>query len=212
MRCLMIPLLGALALVSAAVAGPGTFAKLALMAGYPNLALPYIQCDAARGAALYQLGRYAEADALFASIGRAATYNRANTLAATGQYKLAVAYYDAVLFADRWDADARRNRDLVSPFVARTVGEAAGHGRIAVILEEAGVEAKAFDLEDPHAPIAPAPDRLRKPIDARTVAANRAWLETLGDAPGEYLSARLAAEYERRRAMGVPQPEEPSPW
>lgn len=100
-------LLAALAAVCAIAAGPSTFARLAFMAGSPRLALPFIDDEAARAAALYDLGRYGEADDAFRAIGRSVTYNRANTLAATGDYELSVAYYDAVLFADRFDEGAR---------------------------------------------------------------------------------------------------------
>ncbi len=42
--------------------------------------------------------------------------------------------------------------------------------------------------------------------------ASEDWLETLDDAPGEYLQKRLLAEYDRRRALGRPAPQEASPW
>ena len=107
----------AAALLCGALAGPEAWAKLIWRAGAPQLALPLIRDEAARGAALYQAGRYAEADAAFAAVGRSATYNRGLTLAATGDHALSVAYFDAVLFADQYDADARHNRDTVAALV-----------------------------------------------------------------------------------------------
>lgn len=211
LRRLTAPLLFALAVACAVAAGPGTFAKLAYMLGFPGLALHWIENQAARGAALYVLGRYAEADEVFATVGRTATYDRANSLAATGRYELSVAYYDAVLFADRWDADARYNREIVDALVEPVIGEAMGHGRIEMILQQAGADPRPFDPANPHAAIVPV-DTIRKRPDAKTVAASREWLDTLADAPGEYLRKRLAAEYDRRRAEGAPEPREPSPW
>ena len=206
------PLLAVVVVVAAVVAGPGAFARLALMTGYPGLALPFITDPAARGAALYELGRYEEADDVFREIGRSATYDRGNTLAATGDYKLSAAYFDAVLFANRFDAGARHNRDVVAALVPPHIGEAAGRGRIRAILKEAGIDAAPFDPDNPHVKVVPTPNNYRKAVDGRTVAASRDWLETLSDAPGEYLSKRLAAEYDRRRAAGTIRPSEPSPW
>ena len=78
----------AAALLCGALAGPAAWAKLLWRAGAPQLALPLIRDAAARGAAVYQAGRYDEADAAFAAVGRSATYNRGLTLAATGDRAL----------------------------------------------------------------------------------------------------------------------------
>ncbi|RAI04259.1 hypothetical protein DLJ53_07395 [Acuticoccus sediminis] len=201
----------ALALVAALVAGPAAFARLAYLAGYPGVALPFLSDPAVRGAALYDLGRYAEADDTFREIGRRVTYNRGNSLAVTGDYALSRAYFDAVLFANRFDAGARHNREVVAALVVPHEGEAMGRGRIRAHLAEAGVEVAAFDPDNPQVPVA-AVDNFRKGVDARTVTANEDWLETLQDAPGEYLKKRLVAEYDRRRAAGRPAPAEAAPW
>ncbi|MBC7142220.1 MAG: hypothetical protein H5U18_08700 [Rhodobacteraceae bacterium] len=155
------------------------------------------------GLELHDLRHFSESDdlrdldAAFAEIGRGATYNRAATLAMTGDHALSVAYYDAVLFADRWDAEARRNRDIVAALVEPVVGEAMGHGRIERLLVEAGASVAGFDADDPTAP---------------TVVAVAGWPGTLADAPGEYLAKRRAAEYDRRVEEGLALPPEPSPW
>ena len=208
----------AAALLCAVAAGPQAWVKLIWHAGFPQLALALIRDDGARGAALYKAGRYAEADAVFAQIGRSATYNRGLTLAATGQYSLSVAYFDAVLFADRYDADARHNRDLVNALVPPVIGEAMGHGRIETILSQAGVETAAFDPEAPSQPIQAAQrDPLRADIKRsvtgeRRAAADAGWLDSLADAPGEYLKARIAAEMDRRRKDGEAHQKEPDRW
>ncbi|WP_118138763.1 hypothetical protein [Oceanicella sp. SM1341] len=211
-------LIACAALALALAAGPDAWARLAWRAGAPGLALPLLADDAARGAALYELGRYAEADAAFARVGRSATYNRGLTLATTGQPGLALDYFDAFLFSNRFDAEARHNRETVSALVEPVVGEAMGHGRIRTVLAEEGVATAAFDPERPDADLVlAADDRLRaspkRPVDgARTVAAGSAWLDTLADAPGAYLRSRLAAEMERRRATGQAAPEEAERW
>ena len=208
----------AAALLCGALAGPEAWAKLIWRAGAPQLALPLIRDEAARGAALYQAGRYAEADAAFAAVGRSATYNRGLTLAATGDHALSVAYFDAVLFADQYDADARHNRDTVAALVEPVIGEAMGHGRIETILTQSGVETAAFDPDDPAQPIQAAerdPNRrsLKKSVTGeRTAAADLGWLDTLADAPGAYLQSRLAAELERRRRDGEAFLEEQDRW
>lgn len=207
------PVLMALAaLLALLVLGGPTAARLAFLAGAPEVTLALTDDPGARGAALYEAGRFTQADAVFAGIGRGATYNRAATLAVTGDPALSVAYYDAVLFADRWDAEARRNRDVVATLVQPVIGEAMGHGRIERLLVEDGVAVAGFDAENPTAPTVVPDQILRRPTDARALGADRAWLETLADAPGEYLARRLAAEYDRRVEQGLAAPPEPSPW
>lgn len=212
MRRYRYPALVATALAAALVAGPAPLAKLLYLAGYPGLALPLLRGDATRGAALYALGRYAEADTIFAAIGRSATYDRGLTLAATGRYALAVAYFDAVLFANRWDEDARHNRDIIEPLVDPVTADVTVPGRIAAILREAGIDAAEPDPRDPTAPVMPRERDTRKPVDQKSLTASMAWIETLSDAPGEYLRKRLAAERARREAAGRAADPEPSPW
>ncbi len=212
MRHALTIALAASALALLAFAGAPTLARFASLAGLPRVTLALTNDQGARGAALYRTGRHAEADAIFREIGRGATYDRAATLATTGEYALAVAYYDAVLFADRWDAEARRNRDIVAALVEPVIGEAMGHGRIDRLLVDAGANVAGFDADDPTAPTLVAEVNSRRPVDARTVGADANWLETLADAPGEYLTKRLAAEHERRLEEGLAIPMEPSPW
>lgn len=202
----------------ALAAGPQAWGKLVWQAGFPSLAVPLVSDPSARAAALYAAGRYAEADAGFAAIGRSATYDRGLTLAATGEYVLSVAYFDAVLFANRYDAEARHNRDTVNALVPPVVGEAMGHGRIEAILSEAGVKTAAFNPDAPEQKIVkteldPQRESNRRPVTGdRTATADTAWINSLDDAPGAYLKARLAAEMERRRAGGEAHKEEPDNW
>ncbi|MGY9048954.1 hypothetical protein P775_12125 [Puniceibacterium antarcticum] len=205
------------ATLTGAASGRDAWAKLFWWAGAPQIALPLISDPAARGAALYEIGRYAEADAVFDQVGRSATYDRALSLAMTGNYALSVAYFDAVLFANQYDADAQHNRNIVSQFVEPVIGEANGHGRIAAILKASGVNTNAFDPEKPDQNLL-AQDpldgvrRLDRAVDNRTVSATEDWLDTLADAPGAYLTGRLSAEMERRRQTGHAHKEEQSRW
>lgn len=206
-----------MALLAGTGAGQDAWAKLFWWAGAPQLALPLLKDEATRAAALYELGRYHEADEAFARVGRSATYDRALSLAMTGQYELSVAYFDAVLFSNQYDKGARHNRAVVDSLVVPVVGEAMGHGRIEVTLKEAGLNVVEFDPNAPEQAVI-ARDaldgvrRLDRAVDNRTVSAGEDWLETLADAPGAYLAGRLTAEMERRIDTGVAHKVEPSEW
>ncbi len=201
-----VALTAAAGLACLVLAGPAPWGRLTLWAGLPGAAM-LLDDNAARGLSLYRNGDYAGADAAFAAAGRSQTFNRALTLAATGQHGLSVAYLDAVLFAAPADAEARRLRDLIDTMVPKTQGDStvpgrlAGHGGLA-----------PSDVASGHA-IASTPDPTwKKPIEARGFAASDAWLETLTDDPGEFLRLRLQKEYERRAGLGLLRPEEGDPW
>ena len=202
------------ALASILSGGATPLAKMAYLLGAYESVLRLSDDQAVRGAALYQLGRFKEADAAFAAIGRTGTYNRAASLAATGRYELSIAYYDAVLFADRHDGDARFNRAVVSEFVHHepVFAEPDGRGGIDAILDDIDNDEPAVDPNDALAVHKKLYSRPRKPVEARSLAASQEWLATLADAPGEFLRKRLAAEHERRKSEGLLHLEEPSPW
>ncbi len=105
-------------------------------AGWDRVALILLDDPGARGVAHYRLGDHDLADADFARAGRSQTYNRALSLAATGDYPLAVAYFDAVLFANPADEQARASRDLVATMFPPQQGDSVAPGRI---LGRAGV-------------------------------------------------------------------------
>lgn len=206
-----------LACLAALGAGRDAWAKLIWMSGAPQLAYPLLSHPAAKAAALYEMGRYDQADAKFAEVGRSATYGRALSLAMTGKYELSVAYFDAVLFSNQYDKDAKYNREIVNSLVEPVIGEAAGHGRIEVKLRAAGVNTVEFDPDKPTQAIVAkdATDgvrRLDRDVDNRTVSAGEDWLETLADAPGAYLGGRLHAEMERRIDAGEAHKLEPIEW
>ncbi len=204
--------LALLAIGLAVSAGPDAFGKLGLELGLPGLAAPLIQDPVSRGVALYRAGDYRGADEAFAKAGRVATYNRGNTLALTGNYPLAVAYFDAALFADPSDADARTNRELVAKLVPPVVGESNSIDGVAatVLTDQSDAAITARQIPKAKA-LAPQFAVVRPRTGSATVASSD-WLATLPDDPGIYLKLRLKAEQERRQDLGMANPEEDTAW
>ncbi len=195
-------LLAAAGLAALAAAGPTALGRLALMAGLPGLAAPLLADPAVKGVALYRAGDYAAADAAFAAAGRSATFNRGVSLAATGNYPLARAYFDAVLFAAAGDSEARDNRNLVDALIPPVIGQGNEAGRISVtpIATPGGMPTNA----DTHVH--------GRRLDAGGLVADLAWLAGISDDPGEFLRLRLADEHRRRLSLGQTPPEEGDLW
>lgn len=204
MRPVLVALAGVAALV---LAGPQALGRLALHAGWNGAAAALLSDPAARGVALYRLGDHAAADAAFARAGRTQTYNRGLSLAAVGDYPLAVAYFDAMLFANPADEQARRNRDLVAAMYPPEMGESTVPGRIR---GAGGLPSDDVQIADLLANLS-GPEWERR-LDAKGLAATDQWLDTIVDDPGEFLSLRIRAEFERRARLGLIRPEEGDPW
>ena len=195
-------LLAGAGLAALAVAGPAALGRLALMAGLPGLAAPLLADPSVDGVALYRAGRYPEADDAFRAAGRSATFNRGVSLAAIGDYPLARAYFDAVLFAMPGDSEARENRNLVAALIPPVLGEGNESGRISVTpIAIAGGTA-----------VEEAPLGYGRRLDAGGLVADAAWLATIPDDPGELLRIRLADEHRRRLSLGQTPPEEGDLW
>lgn len=204
----MKPALIALAGIAAlALAGPEALGRLALRAGLDRPAAALLSDPAARGVALYGAADYAAADAAFAQAGRSQTFNRGLSLAATGDYPLSVAYFDAMLFANPADEQARRNRDLVAAMYPPHRGDSIAPGRIR---GAGGLEADDVPISELLAN-ASGPEWERR-LDARGLAATDQWLDTIVDDPGEFLRLRILAEFDRRAQLGLIRPEERDPW
>ncbi|TPE50236.1 hypothetical protein [Amaricoccus solimangrovi] len=186
-------LLLAVALAAMALPGRDAWGRLAYAAGLPGIAARLLADPSARGVALYRAGDYARADRAFAEAGRVATYNRGLGLAAIGNYALATAYFDAVLFANPADSEARDNREVVAALVPPVIGEGDRTGRMA-----------ARPTDPPGGRFS----AVMRPIDEGRRVADDAWLATLPDDPGEFLRLRLADEHARRVALGLVPPQE----
>ncbi|MFT3971971.1 MAG: tetratricopeptide repeat protein [Amaricoccus sp.] len=203
----------ALALAAIVAAGPAAWGRLALRAGAPGIAAPLLEAPRWRGVALYEAGRYDAAELAFQAAGRGATYNRGNTLALAGRYELAADYFDAALYADPTDADARANRALVEQFITRRSGDGGGTwGKVGVA--NAAVEAKNPGTYEMHIQaLMRARPRLPRPSDSiQSVDATADWLRTLPDDPGRYVKLTIAAEHERRVSEGTAPPPTGDPW
>ncbi|MCF8480109.1 MAG: hypothetical protein K9H25_06735 [Rhodospirillum sp.] len=198
-----------LALVCAGIAGPMAWGKLALRVGLPEVSLSFLEAPVLRGVALYKSGQYEAADAAFEAVGRSATFNRGNALAARGEIPLAVAYFDAVLFANPKDEDAQANRTYLAQFVDPVVGEANAKGSLPVSSYETDGLNLPTEVKERVVKIRQASKRQ---VDSQFTKASDAWLATLSDAPGEYLRKRLAAEFERRVHLGLADAEEAPKW
>ena len=195
-------LLAAAGLAALALAGPAAIGRLALVAGLPGLAAPLLGDPGVKGVALYRAGRYPEADEAFRAAGRSATFNRGVSLAATGDYPLARAYFDAVLFAMPGDSEARDNRNLVAALIPPVVGEGNEAGRISVtpIATPGGT------------PVEQGVVGYGRRLDAGGLVADEGWLASIPDDPGELLRLRLADEHRRRLSLGQTPPEEGDLW
>lgn len=197
----------AAALAALAAAGPRALGQLALRAGWDGAALALLDDPASRGVALYRRGDHAGADRAFAEAGRSQTYNRGLSLAATGDYALSVAYFDAMLFANPADAAARQNRDLVAAMVPPVEGDSVAPGRIAA---QGRGQAEAPPISDLLANASGAEWERR--LDRKGLAATDDWVATISDDPGEFLRLRLLAEFQRRARLGLIRPVEENRW
>lgn len=187
-------------LLALGVAGKEPLAKILLIGGLPGVAAPLLDDPAVKGVALYRAGDWQGADDAFRTAGRGSTYNRGLSLAATGNYPLSRSYFDAVLFANPADSEARENRNAVNALIPPHLGEANAAGRIAA-------DAIAVPGGSPVDEI----KRLGRPLEEGSRVADADWLATLPDDPGEFLRLRLEAEHKRRVAMGL-SAEGGDPW
>lgn len=184
-----------------ALGGSAPFARLAFMLGLPGTGARLAGDPAVAGVGYYLAGRYAEGDDAFRRAGRNSTYNRGLSLASVGDYPLSVAYFQAVLFVNPADAEARDNMAYVQTLFPPVVGEANNAGRIRA---EAYKTAGGAVVEGVR--------RLERPLDEGSRVADEAWLAALADDPGEFLRLRLAEEHLRRLSLGLTPPEEGDPW
>lgn len=103
----------AFAAITACLAGDRG-GRLLLGWGMPSLAASVLQHPAWRGVALYQAGRFEEAERALRTTGSPeAAYNLGNAFVRNGNLAAAIKAYDIALKRDPNDADAQANRALV---------------------------------------------------------------------------------------------------
>lgn len=212
MRLVLVSVSLGLAALAAIIAGPQAFGRLALAAQMPSLAASLLDAPHARGVALFEAGRYDEADLAFEAAGRDATYDRGLSLAMRGRYADAVAYFDAVLFADPADADARHNREVLGKLVPDIVGESNSIDGVPANVQAEESAAVATKRDIPSTLTLAEQRGVMDPRVKRMTAATEAWLTTLTDEPALYLKRRIKAEYERRQDLGLANPPEDNAW
>ena len=165
-----------LALAAIAAAGPSAWGRLALRAGAPGLAAALVEAPRWRGVALYEAGRY----------------------------PLAADYFDAVLYADPTDSDARANRALVERFLVRRSGDGHGTWGKVGVADAAVIPTNPGTYEMHIQALMRARPRPPRPSDSiQSVEATLDWLRTLPDDPGRYLKLRIAAEHAEREREGT---------
>lgn len=220
-----LALVAALALALAALLGGGApYGRVLLAMGMPGLAAPFFADAEWQGVAHYRAGAYDAAAGRFAEAR--AFYNLGNAEAHRGQHAAALEAFD--LADARGDPDARANFDVVAAyyaglgidpealglfperkegpqedsFVARGDARAAGTGS-EVTNSNTMLGLAELDSRG----------RLgvRRVFDDKFMIADERWLEQLSDVPGEYLDARIAAEFKRRQKLGLSPPKAEDP-
>lgn len=216
--------------LAGALDGSSGFGRLALRLGLPGLAVPLLQDPMWQGVALARIGDFTGAEDAYRRAGPRATFNHANTFARLGDYANAVEGYDAVLHRNPRDWEAIDNRALAASLREAAIEgqilpgtEAAGDGSATGPATTAFEEAVASTANAPKTVeqeqsdrIAREAARIREGVLQRkervAVPASRRWLATFADEPGRYLAALIAAEHDRRAALGLAQPDPVSPW
>ncbi|MGY9050029.1 hypothetical protein P775_07785 [Puniceibacterium antarcticum] len=211
---------------SALLGGSAPLGRVLMSAGLPGLAVPLLRDPDWRGAAAYRAGAYAQAEEAF-RVARS-MLNLGNARVRQGEYAAALEAFDAGRMTG--DPEAGANFDLLSVYyaglaldpetaiswatekeegavlkssVAQGSARAAGTGSQT---SNAGALIGLPDLES-HGPLG-----VRRVFDDKFMVANRRWLATLQDVPGEYLAARIRFEHKNREKAGLapPAPEDPS--
>ncbi|MEO1492185.1 MAG: hypothetical protein AAFV19_08540 [Pseudomonadota bacterium] len=221
---LLVTGIGLLVLVLLA-SGPAPIARVLLEAGLPHMAASLLSDPAARGAALFRAGRYAEARGAFADAGD--TYNEGVAAALAQTYAAALVAWDRRLTEAPADHEARANHKLVTALLSGNEFQASdppkdkdrsgdpleaargqGKARAASTGDDANSQKTGFWMPEI---TGEGLRRVPQIFDAQFIAANERWLATLQDQPGLYLRARLAAEQKAREADGtaLPAPEDP---
>lgn len=202
-------------------AGPAPFGRVLLGLGLNGLAAEVFRDPAWRGVALYRAESYGPAATAFRQAD--AQLNLGNAEVRAQRYAAALEAYDIARLGG--DDRAVANFDLVAAYyaglaldpegpiawftkkggdgpavkssVAQGSGRAAGEGSGTT---NSGALLGLPELQSYGT------SAVRKVFDDKFIVANRRWLQTLQDVPGEYLAARIRHESKRRKKLGLAQP------
>jgi len=220
---------GAILAVAIALASGGreTAGRLALRAGFPGLAAPFLADPHWQGIAAYRAGDWDGAAAHFAAAD--SPYDLGNAHARAHRYAEALIAYDEALARNPDDGAALRNAELVTELYGGTkidgvplrFGLAEREGETLAAPEgQGGTRAQGTGDEATNTGTSfDAPQlktdgvrRISRTFDDKYIAASDRWLSGMPDEPAAYLRARLAAERKRRRKLGLAPVTEKDAW
>ena len=215
--------------VALLLGGTAPFGRVLLALGMPGTAASFLDAPEWKGTALYQSGHPEEAAELFQQSSATWAYNEGTAFAHAGQYAQALETLDQHLLIFPSDREAQDNYDLIRLFYAGTqidpdseiivpvsrsdgptmeadIGR--GNARAAGTGSESTNDGATLGL-----PTLLGRGRLgvRKVFDDYYYEANRKWLKSIPDLPGEHLAARLKHEHKRRQELGIGQPPDGDP-
>ena len=215
-----------LLLTSVLWAGAAPLGRILMGFGLPALAAEVFSDPAWRGAALYRAGDF---DAAATEFRKARAYlNLGNAEVRLGRYAAALEAYDIARLGG--DKRAAANFDLIAAYYAGlaldpdvpiawfTKKHADGEPEKSSIANGNARAAGAGSGTTNSGALLGLPEleshgtsSVRKVFDDKFIIANRRWLQTLQDVPGDYLAARIRHERKRRKKLGLtpPEPEDP---
>jgi Ca-activated chloride channel family protein len=201
--------------------------RVVMALGMPGRAATLFDDPAWRGVALYRLGDFESASEEFRRSGQ--RLNLGNSEVQAERYAAALEAYDIARLAG--DPRAEANFDLVAAYYAGlaldpdvpiawfTERDGVGEAVQSFVAQGSARAAGEGDESTNFGALLGLPElqshsdetAVRKVFDDKFMVANRRWLETLSDVPGEFLAARIAHEQKRRAKLGLTQPEPEDP-
>ena len=223
----LIPLLAALCIGAALVSGGSApFGRVALSLGFGDLAARWLTAPDWRGVALLQAGKPLDAAQVFEQAEAHHGYNAGTAYALAGDYAKALEVLDAHLLIFPNDRRAQENYEMIRTYYAGTLIEpdseiitkikrdgpvveaeiGQGDARAASTGTKANNQVAGLELPTL---MGRGPQGVRRVFDDHYYEANRRWLKSLPDLPGEYLAERIKHEHKRRAKLGIGQPAAP---
>lgn len=220
----LIGLVAMLFLAVAVVIGGGApFGRMALAFGLPQVGAKLFSDPVWRGTAEAGNGQLEQAAKTFEDAGSLSGYNAGTAYALSGQYAKALEVLDIHLLIFPDDREAQENYELIRTYYAGVLidpdseiirkvdrdgpTQAAdiglGNARAAGSGSESNNQTSGFELPTL---MGSGSQTVRRIFDDYYYEANRKWLKSMQDVPGEYLAERIKHEYKRRDAAGIGQP------